>query len=127
MAYMSQEKKREIAKELKAALKGSGLKYSLAVHNHSTLTMNIRSGPVDFFSEFAGETRTGAPRTYLQVNTYHYTRHFTGEGLRLLDIILPILNRGNWDKSDIMTDYFNVGWYVNINIGKWDKPYILTA
>jgi hypothetical protein len=27
------------------------------------------------------------------------------------------MNIGNYDKSDIMTDYFNV------NIGKWNKKY----
>jgi hypothetical protein len=34
---------------------------------------------------------------------------------------------GNHDKSDVMTDYFNVGWYIDINIGKWDKPYKVAA
>jgi hypothetical protein len=24
-----------------------------------------------------------------------------------------------------MTDYFNTAYYVDVNIGKWDKPYIL--
>ncbi len=30
-----------------------------------------------------------------------------------------------YDNSDIMTDYFDVAWYVDINIGKWNKPYKL--
>jgi hypothetical protein len=30
-----------------------------------------------------------------------------------------------YDNSDIMTDYFDVAYYNNINIGKWDKPYEL--
>jgi hypothetical protein len=29
----------------------------------------------------------------------------------------------NHDNSDIMTDYFDVGWYLNINVGGWNKPY----
>jgi len=24
-----------------------------------------------------------------------------------------------------MTDYFNVGWYIDVNIGKWNKPYVI--
>jgi len=24
-----------------------------------------------------------------------------------------------------MTDYFDVGWYISVNLGKWDKPYIV--
>jgi len=38
---------------------------------------------------------------------------------------MAVMNTGNWDKSDIQTDYFNVGWYVDVNIGKWNKPYIM--
>jgi hypothetical protein len=26
-----------------------------------------------------------------------------------------------------MTDYFDVGWYIEINVGKWNKEYNLTA
>jgi hypothetical protein len=32
---------------------------------------------------------------------------------------------GNHDRSDIQSDYFDVGWYVDINIGRWNKPYAL--
>jgi hypothetical protein len=35
------------------------------------------------------------------------------------------MNAGNWDKSDIQTDYFDVGWYIDVNVGRWDKPYAL--
>jgi hypothetical protein len=41
--------------------------------------------------------------------------------------IFVAMNDGNWDKSDIQSDYFNVGWYVDVNIGKWDKHYIVEA
>ena len=125
MAYMSQERKREIAKELKSALSGSGLRYSLGVDNHSTLVMNIWEGSVDFIGErlldrWCDETE---PPAYLSVNPYHYERHFEGESLRLLKIIFPILNRGNYNKSDLMSDYHHVGWYVEVNVGRWNKPY----
>jgi hypothetical protein len=32
---------------------------------------------------------------------------------------------GNHDNSDIQTDYFDVGWYIDINIGAWNAPYTL--
>ena len=39
-----------------------------------------------------------------------------------------MLFRSNWfDNSDIMTDYFHVKHYVSINVGQWNKPYILKA
>jgi hypothetical protein len=40
---------------------------------------------------------------------------------------MTAMNDGNHDRSDIQTDYFDVGWYVDVNIGRWNKPYILEA
>ena len=36
--------------------------------------------------------------------------------------------KGNkwYDKSDAMVDYFDTAYYVDINIGKWNKPYVQT-
>ena len=31
------------------------------------------------------------------------------------------MNVGNHDNSDPMTDYFDVGWYISVNLGRWDK------
>jgi len=32
-----------------------------------------------------------------------------------------------YDNSDAMTDYFDTAYYMDINVGQWDKPYVLTA
>jgi hypothetical protein len=36
------------------------------------------------------------------------------------------MNVGNHDRSDIQSDYFDVGWYVDVNVGAWNQPYELT-
>ena len=41
--------------------------------------------------------------------------------------VFAAMNEGNHDNSDIQSDYFNVGWYVAVNVGYWNKDYILTA
>ena len=33
---------------------------------------------------------------------------------------------GYYDKSDAMTDYFDTAYYFHLNVGQWDKPYIVT-
>lgn len=136
MAYMSQEKKKQIAEKLKIALKGTGLKYSLGVHNHSTLVMKITSGPVDFIQNYR-ETIQAKPQYnrfmeaqaphYMRLNDYWYREQFTGKALALLSVIVPILNDGNHDRSDVQSDYFDVGWYLNVSIGEFQKPYTVTA
>ena len=44
--------------------------------------------------------------------------------LETMQSIVRALNAGNHDRSDIMTDYFDVGWYVSVKIGhSCDKPF----
>ena len=111
MAYMNQEQKAELAPAIKAILKAHGLKGTIAVRHHSTLVINIREGGVYFGTDYA------------QVNVYHVDKHYEGEAREVLEKLVAAANAGNWDKSDVQSDYFNVGWYVGINIGNWNKPY----
>lgn len=135
MAYMSQERKEEIAANLKHALKGSGVKYSLSVRHHSTLVMKIQSSPLDFLGNYnacglmrhRGAIAFREAEGYLTVNPYYYNEHFTGDVLNFLNIVMPIMNAGNHDRSDIQSDYFDVGWYVEIKIGDYNRPYQLAA
>lgn len=119
MAYMNQERKAKIAQGIKPILKKYGMKATLAVHNHTSIVLNIKSGPIDFGR---GHMDSG----YTQINPYHYQSQHTGKALEFLSEIMTVLNNGNWDNSDIMTDFFDTGWYVHVNVGRWDKPYILT-
>ena len=136
MAYMSQQRKAELAPAIKAVLKKFGVKASIAVRHHATLVLNIKSGPIDFIGNLnkvcsvaPGADRYGAYRPAvgsIDVNPYHYQNHFDGKALAFLSAIMPVMNTGNHDRSDIQSDYFDVGWYVDVNIGAWNKPYELT-
>ena len=121
MAYMSQERKKALEPSIKAILKKYGLKGSLSVRHHMTLVLTVRSGDLDFFADYGG-FRDG-DREYINVNTYWYHEHFTGQSLKFLKEVIPAMMVGNHNNSDIMTDYFDVGWYIDVNIGQWDKPY----
>ena len=141
MAYMSQDRKQSLAPAIKAVLKKYGVKGSLAVRNHSTLVLNIKSGSIDFIENFIatdanvmhGNKMSQSQIDYLRknqsmdVNPYWYKEHFSGKALSFLKEVIPAMNNGNHDNSDIQTDYFDVGWYIDVNIGKWNKPYQFTA
>lgn len=137
MAYVSQELKKSLAPAIKAVCKKYGVKASLAVRNHSTLCLNIKSGTIDFIgnaNEVCGADHYQVSRGftpnksgYDNVNVYHYKNHYSGKALKFLSEVVSLMNNGNHDNSDIQTDYFDVGWYVDVNIGKWNKPYILEA
>jgi len=133
MAYMDQTKKAKIAPKVKAILKKYGVKGTLAVRNHSTLCLNLKSGKIDFIAnsnrvcsaDYYQVAQGFRPNTgkYCQVNPYHFKSHYDGKALAFLTEVLSAMNEGNYDNSDIQTDYFSVGWYVDVNIGKWNKPY----
>ena len=132
MAYMSQENKKEKLAALKKIIPKSW-KWSLSVKHHSTLVLNIYSAPVDLIEEInrcnKANQRNGfdppVERTYAQVNEYYIDRQFD-KTLPLIKKIRDAMMVGNHNNSDSMTDYFDVGWYIDINIGKWDRPFICT-
>ena len=135
MAYMDQTKKAALAPAIKAALKKFGLKGSISVRHHSTLVVTITSGEIDFISNFADCARaanrecgveTAVRDKHIQVNPYWLETSFTDRALEALEAIKAAMSKGNHDRSDIQTDYFDTGWYININVGKWDKPYVVT-
>ena len=135
MAYMSQDKKAKIAPVVKAILKKYGVKGTLSVRHHSTLVLNIKSGSIDFIkncNEVCGKDHYQVSRGFqpikdghISVNPYHYKSHFNGRALKCINELLIAMNAGNHDNSEPQTDYFDVGWWVDVNIGKWDKPYIV--
>jgi len=128
MAYMSQENKKSLSPKIKEICKKYDVKATLSVNNHSTLQLNIKSGPLDVLDDSTERARCTLDSDgglYESVNEYYYKEHYTGKTLEFLSEVIPAMTIGNHNNSDIMTDYFDVGWYINVNVGAWDKPYIL--
>lgn len=116
MAYMNQDKKAKIAAKMKPVLKKYGLKGSLSVHNHSSITLTIKSGPIDFGGD------------HVQVNPYWLDSNYKGVALKALqEIKEAMLAADYYDRSDAQVDYFDTAYYYNINVGRWNKPYEVTA
>lgn len=138
MAYMSQQHKQELAPEIKAVMAKYGIKGTLAVHNHSTLVLNLKGGKIDFIKNYLKTTapvRSGLPefnlteksfRGYMQINTYHTDRQFSGKAKKFFaEVIAAMKGPKYFDHSDAMTDYFHCSHYIDINLGSWNKPYVV--
>lgn len=139
MAYMSQEKKAKIVAAVKPILKKYGLKGTFAVRNHSTIVLNIKSGKIDFIENYIATDANVLhgkkmaqdqidyirKNQFLDINPYWFQEHFSGKAKSALSEIFTAMKKaGDWfDKSDIQTDYFNTAYYVDVNVGKWSKPY----
>ena len=125
MAYMNQEKKAIIAAKLKPVLKKYGVKGTLSVRNHSSIVLNVKSGPVDFIKDY-GDAED-ARKFGIQVNPYWFEEHFTGKSKKFLKEAFDALkSAGYYDRSNAQIDYFDTAYYYDINIGRWNKPYELT-
>jgi hypothetical protein len=126
MAYVSKEDKAKfvslLKKEFGSNAKKRGFKYTVAIRNFSTIVVNISGGSIDFIGSYKHRNEHTES---IQVNPYSVADSYTGKAKEVLVKIVNILNTDNYDNSDVMTDYFDVGHYVEINIGKWNKPYNL--
>lgn len=127
MAYISKADKDAKAVELRALAKEYGIKATVARKHSYTIVLNIHGGKIDFYGELK-EVDRNYSKTYIQVNPYWVDDQFNkGVAHEFLTKALEIMNRGNYDNSDAMTDYFDRGFYVDINIGQWNKAYALAA
>jgi hypothetical protein len=138
MAYMNGERKAKIAANLKPVLKKYGIKGTLRVRNHMAIVLTLKSGKIDFIAnsnrvcgnDFYQVSRGFKPNTggYCDVNQFHFQNHYDGLAKAFLTEAYAALKSASWyDRSDAMTDYFDTAYYMDINIGKWNKPYQVTC
>jgi len=126
MAYISANEVAAIRKELKAQFpefrfgvrKGSG---SLSVD------VTVKSGPTDF-SDIFHNVGHG------QINHHwlcNYGKHqaFFEQIMRIIKIAPSTVAGGRrwFDESDAMTDYFHTAFYIHLEVGDWNRPYICVA
>ena len=123
MAYMSQELKKQKAPAIKKVLAKYGMKGTIGVQNKSTLVVNLWSGKLNIM----GETEGCVDRKYISINPYYLKDNHQGDTYFFLKELIAVMNDGNYDNSDVQTDYFDVGFYIDVNVGSWDKPYTVVA
>jgi len=128
MAYMNQEKKATIKSALQKVMP-KDWKWSLSVDNHSTIVITIKSAPVDLIDEVlyvSKSNQTEKPVSH-DVNIYWLDKQFDFH-LELFKNILRAAKSAEWfDKSDVQSDYFHTAYYIDIRIGRWNKPFIVTG
>lgn len=116
MAYVSAEEKKELSVGIKKVLKKYGMKGSIARSStKSGIVVNIKSGPIDFNMQ----------DEYQSVNVHHIDRNYKGTAKNFLTELLSAMEGENYyNKDDSQVDHFDRSHYTDINIGRYDKPYI---
>jgi len=125
MAYIKKEEISAIRNELKKRFGHTGLKFGVKNRHHSSVHVTIKAGPIDFSDIY----RDGDE--YAQVNIYHlqnYGQHtpFFEELEKIIKTAPALIEGGRewFDKSDMMTDYFHTAFYIDLDVGSYDKPYV---
>lgn len=134
MAYITAEDVKAVRNALKAEF-GNKFKFGVTKQHHSSVNIVVKSGPAPL-DTYEMKNQRGdmmASNGNFQVNHYH--THMYGEFQGFFDRLSEIAHtapglaggRKWFDDSDAMTDYFSTAYYVNIEVGKYDKPYINTS
>ena len=139
MAYITTEEVRAIRTQLKAEF-GKDFKFSVKKSTSlSSVSVTILKSPLAFTDVLTyKDTATDEliTREYSSVNHYNIENFYKNvEEVKVLskinEIILTaptsVTGEDFYDESDTMTDYFNVSFYYDIEVGHWDKPYIQTG
>ena len=135
MAYISTEDVKHIRNELKKEL--PQYKFSVVRDHHSSVTISLMKGPAfndyEYFDRYNNVTKTAnlSDGEHHQINQFHLEDFYGKENAEILGKIdtisrtAPAKNGGKvwYNDSDIQTDYFDIAYYVHINVGKWNKPY----
>ena len=129
----------DITKAVRAELKVKFPEYrfSVTTQHGSEIIVALMSAPESPFANLETTNGHSHDGDYAQLNHYHieqdiYTGEWTSNGYYLTEeaaemfkAVSEIGNRENWDNSDIQTDYFDVNYYFNLAVGKWDKPFVV--
>lgn len=116
MAYITSERVAEIRKELKN--KFPSWKLSVTRQHYSVVKVVILKSDIDLTHLLHGHK-------YLRTDVFNVGDTFgTPEATAALQGIHTITNKDNYNNSDSQSDYFDVGFYVTISIGDFEKPYV---
>jgi len=100
-------------------------KISVRSKNYSSICVDVLSGPLDLLKDCNEHTRKNGNE---RINHYYYKEHYKNfpEKVEMFDKIMEVANKGNGIES-VDGDYGNIpNFYINIEIGRWDTPYVQT-
>ena len=116
MAYISTEEVKVIREELKKNFPSRlGWKLSIVRKDYLSLSISIIQAPF--------ELRNDQNNSYEPVNQYWIESRENTQSIPPLKKIFEIANKNNYNRSDVQSDYFDVGYYLNISIGHFGKPF----
>jgi len=113
MPYISTDKVREYRQTLKKMF--PGWKLSVRTEGYSQVAVSIMNGPLYDPTSHKGQ----------QINPYYIESNYSDhpEWIPVLNKIKDVITKDNYTVC-VDGDYGNIpNYYIQISIGKWDRPY----
>ena len=118
MAYINATHSSQIRKALKE--KYPDFKFRVKIFHHTSILVELKKSPIDFSNILEGADYIISLNKIDRkiVNEYYLDRYLNHEQLftEIIDVIKYSSDNKWYDKSDIMTDYFNTAFYFNLRI-----------
>lgn len=145
--YQSGRSTGDITKIIREYVKTKYPKYRFSVTKQSvsSIRVSLMSGPVSPLatpdeSKVHGKDLTRGLEDFMKrwnytvekqtfgVNHYYIddSVFLTDEAKVMFKDIVKFVQSFNYDDSDAQTDYFDTNFYLNVEVGKWDRPFITT-
>lgn len=115
----------------KLAAEFPACKFSVRIQRYSggqSMTVALMSAPASPFAK-----PEDYPDAYAQLSEYVIKNSdgewaangctLTPKAAAMFKRVIEIANTHNWDRSDIQSDYFDVNFYLHLEIGNWNKPF----
>lgn len=135
---------KDIAANVRRQLKSEfpACTFSVTIERFSlgqSMAVALMSAPFPVFAKLI--TVNGYPQDsgYAQLNPYQLRNptgwkdehlcngsHLTPQAWEVLTVADQISNRENWNNSDPQTDYISNNYFFDLNIGKWNRPFVQT-
>ncbi len=117
MAYVTTTQIKQTREALKVAFPDFKFMVRKGNGGSSSINVSIMSGPIDFDNPEGGKA----------VNPYHIGMFYGPGPSKFLEAVVKVIKYGSerqyYDNSDPMTDYFDTAFYLDVELGRWGKPY----
>ena len=130
MAYISSEKVAEMRNKIRKEF--PNFKFSIRRLHSIKVSVQILEGDANFYQDFKYKENIPSQdenNMNLQVNHIHIDKNFTGKSREVLNKIKHIITSTeeyyDMNFGDRGADYFDYTFYYSIEIGRYDKPYVL--
>lgn len=116
MAYISTEEVKAIREKIKKEF--PSYKFSITRQDHTSIHVALMESDLTFRSK------------YDQVNHYHIPRFYEGKSrdvlIKIHELITGIKPCYDRNFGDMGADYGDNNYFIEMSVGKWDKPHVCT-